>query len=288
MDCVSFLNRASRALSGAFLGLLHNRALKTRLSGVGQLSAFKLRSYGIGGVIARSSGILTDLRLHTSRTYSSYRAMSFRTFIGRRGDNLDRFLLRVKEVIEAFRLVAQAVTLLKPQSTRNLISLPSSPLTLSYSIVQGTCSFFSRKLFLRAHLNRPANFIFIASSNLSTSAFAPSSFSSYIHWGSSRPLSLGSLQGTFTGMEELISHFRLASEGHILQAGFSYAAVEAPKGELGAALFTDGSSRPYRMKVRTPVAHNLHLIPSLGSGVFFADFVASFCSLDVVFGEIDR
>lgn len=286
LDCVSFLNRASRALSGAFLGLLHNRALKTRLSGVGQLSALKLRSYGIGGVIARSSGILTDLRLHSSRAYSSYRAMSFRTFIGRRGDNLDRFLLRVKEVIEAFRLIAQAVTLLKPQSMRSLTSSFSTPIPLSYFNAPKSPFFNSRKSSLRASLNRPSCFNPMPVYSFST--FVSPSVNTYIHWGASRPFSLNSFHGTFTGMEELISHFRLASEGHTLQAGFSYAAVEAPKGELGVALFMDGSSRPYRMKVRTPVAHNLHLIPSLGSGVFFADFVASFCSLDVVFGEIDR
>jgi NADH:ubiquinone oxidoreductase subunit D len=95
--------------------------------------------------------------------------------------------------------------------------------------------------------------------------------------------------GSFTGMEELIAHFKAYTEGRGEAAsGFAYAAVEAPKGELGVQLVVDGTARPYRLKVRTPVAHNLHLIPSLGSGVFFADFVASFCSLDVVFGEIDR
>lgn len=282
LDCVSFLNRASRALSGAFLGLLHNRALKTRLSGVGQLSPLKLRSYGIGGVIARSSGILTDLRLHNSRTYSSYRAMSFRTFIGRRGDNLDRFLLRIKEVIEAFRLIAQAITLLKPHCTQKFSVSSAASYSLGFYFAPRKLSFNLRRAYLRAHLIRPAFLIFS-----SLTSYAPH-VDSYVHWGASRSFSLGSLQGTFTGMEELISHFRLASEGHSLHAGFAYSAVEAPKGELGVALFTDGSPRPYRMKVRTPVAHNLHLIPSLGSGVFFADFVASFCSLDVVFGEIDR
>lgn len=89
-------------------------------------------------------------------------------------------------------------------------------------------------------------------------------------------------------MEELIAHFKWASEGLGARPAFTYVAVEAPKGDLGLALVTDGGVRPVRMKVRTPVAHNLHLIPALGSGVFFADFVASFCSLDVVFGEIDR
>jgi len=92
----------------------------------------------------------------------------------------------------------------------------------------------------------------------------------------------------FSGMEELISHFRAASEGFPTRAGLSFREVESPKGIVGVLLVTDGSSRPVRIKLRTPVAHNLHLIPIFSVGALFADFVATFCSLDVVLGEIDR
>ena len=109
------------------------------------------------------------------------------------------------------------------------------------------------------------------------------------YWGLSTTVgNVRSGRGLFSGMEELINHFRVSSEGSPLMSGFAYAGVEGPKGEFGVFLFADGTTRPYRLKARTPVAHNLHLIPSLGANVFFADFVASFCSLDVVFGEIDR
>ena len=94
--------------------------------------------------------------------------------------------------------------------------------------------------------------------------------------------------GKFTGMESLISHFRGASEGWPLTPGFVYASVESPKGEVGVSLVSAGGTRPSRVKVRTPVSHNMHLIPTIGVGVTFADFVATFCSLDIVMGEIDR
>ena len=287
LDCVSFLNRASRALSGAFLGLLHNRALKTRLGGVGQLSCLKLRSYGITGVIARSSGILTDLRLQPSRSYSAYRSLSFRTFLGRRGDNLDRFLLRIKEVVESLRLIAQTILVLRPSSSEiffhtrlnHFFSFLAQSVKIKargsrYRMVT-RFAFSGTVAFLGAHYMGPTGLLNRNGVSLS--------------WGyANRSFFAKTAHGSFSGMEELISHFRRVSEGYQLEAGFAYGAVEAPKGELGVALFMDGSPRPYRMKVRTPVAHNLHLIPSIGSGVFFADFVASFCSLDVVFGEIDR
>lgn len=92
----------------------------------------------------------------------------------------------------------------------------------------------------------------------------------------------------FTGMEELIEHFKAHSEGVAVPAGMGYAVVESPKGELGVVVLSDGSPRPYRVSVRSPVAHNMHMLPSLAAGATFADFVAAFCSLDIVLGEIDR
>jgi len=94
--------------------------------------------------------------------------------------------------------------------------------------------------------------------------------------------------GKYASMEALISHFRSASEGYPLAAGVAYAAVESPKGEVGVTLVSGGGSRPHRVKLRTPVSHNMHLIPVIGIGATFADFVATFCSLDIVMGEIDR
>lgn len=95
-------------------------------------------------------------------------------------------------------------------------------------------------------------------------------------------------RGRFSGMEELISHFRESSEGLPTAPGLCFKEVESPKGVVGVFLVTDGSSKPVRVKLRSPVAHNLHLIPTFSVGTVFADFVATFCSLDVVLGEIDR
>jgi len=89
-------------------------------------------------------------------------------------------------------------------------------------------------------------------------------------------------------MEELISHFRQSSEGYPTVQGLFYGEVESPKGFVGVMLITNGSSRPVRMRLRSPVAHNLNMLPAVSVGTLFADFVATFCSLDVVLGEIDR
>jgi NADH:ubiquinone oxidoreductase subunit D len=115
-----FLSRCGRSLAGAFLGLLNNRSLKSRLSFVGQISLAKAEAYGITGLTARSCGSLYDLRLQGRAGYTIYRGLAFRVFLGRRGDNFDRFLLRVKEVAECFRLLSQCVQALQPAPVAGL------------------------------------------------------------------------------------------------------------------------------------------------------------------------
>lgn len=112
-----FLARCGRSLAGAFLGLLNNRGLKSRLSFVGQVALTKTTAYGVNGLIGRSCGSLYDLRLQGRLGYTLYRSLAFRVFIGRRGDNLDRFLLRIKEVAEGFRLLSQCLQVLLPATS---------------------------------------------------------------------------------------------------------------------------------------------------------------------------
>jgi len=114
-DICSFLTRCSRSLAGAFLGLLNNRAFKTRLSLIGQSNDTQARAYGVTGLMARSGGRVYDLRMLARGGYGLYRNLSLRSFLGRRGDNLDRFLLRVKEVAESFRVLSQILQMLTPR-----------------------------------------------------------------------------------------------------------------------------------------------------------------------------
>ena len=89
-------------------------------------------------------------------------------------------------------------------------------------------------------------------------------------------------------MEALIHHFKLYTEGYHVPAGECYAAVEAPKGEFGVYLVSDGTNRPYRCKIRAPSFAFLQGLDHLAKGHMLADIVAIIGSLDIVFGEIDR
>ena len=89
-------------------------------------------------------------------------------------------------------------------------------------------------------------------------------------------------------MEALIHHFKLYTEGYHVPKGSTYTAVEAPKGEFGVYLVSDGTNRPYRCKIRAPGFAFLQGLEFLAKGHMLADVVAIIGSLDIVFGEIDR
>jgi NADH-quinone oxidoreductase subunit D len=89
-------------------------------------------------------------------------------------------------------------------------------------------------------------------------------------------------------MEALIHHFKLYTEGYKVPAGEVYAAVEAPKGEFGVYLVSDGTNKPYRCHIRAPGFAHLQAMDFLCRGHMLADVAAILGSLDIVFGEVDR
>jgi NADH:ubiquinone oxidoreductase subunit D len=89
-------------------------------------------------------------------------------------------------------------------------------------------------------------------------------------------------------MEALIHHFKYYSEGFSLKPNQSYTAIEAPKGEFGVFLDSNGTNRPYRCKVRAPGFNHLQALNVLAENSFIADLVTIIGSIDIVFGEIDR
>jgi NADH-quinone oxidoreductase subunit D len=89
-------------------------------------------------------------------------------------------------------------------------------------------------------------------------------------------------------MEALIHHFKLFTEGYRVDKDEIYTAVEAPKGEFGVYLISDGSSKPYKCKIRAPGFSHLQAMDYLIKGHMLADVPAVLGSLDLVFGEIDR
>jgi NADH-quinone oxidoreductase subunit D len=91
-----------------------------------------------------------------------------------------------------------------------------------------------------------------------------------------------------SSMEGLIHHFKLYTEGFNVSANETYACVEAPKGEFGVYLVSDGSNKPYRCKIKAPGFLHLQALNSMSKGHMIADVVTVIGTQDIVFGEIDR
>merc|ERR1740131_56068 len=91
-----------------------------------------------------------------------------------------------------------------------------------------------------------------------------------------------------SSMEALIHHFKLFTQGYQVPPGATYTAVEAPKGEFGVYLVSDGSTKPYRCKIKAPGFAHLGAMDMVGKNHMLADIVAIIGTLDIVFGEVDR
>jgi NADH-quinone oxidoreductase subunit D len=90
------------------------------------------------------------------------------------------------------------------------------------------------------------------------------------------------------GMEELIYHFKIMSEGFRVMPGDAYFSIESPKGELGFYVVADGGPRPYRVRVRPPSLIHLQALEPMCIGRMVADVVACIGTIDIVLGEVDR
>jgi NADH-quinone oxidoreductase subunit D len=89
-------------------------------------------------------------------------------------------------------------------------------------------------------------------------------------------------------MENLIHHFKYVSHGFKVPPGEVYVSIESPKGEIGVYIVSDGTEKPFRLKLRMPTFMNLQSINQMAKGGYLADVVAALSSLDPVFGECDK
>jgi NADH:ubiquinone oxidoreductase subunit D len=160
------------------------------------------------------------------------------SFLGKRGDSYDRFLIRIREMYESINIVFQILS--------NLTILDKND--------------FNKK----------------------------NDFFSFFDFLYKKKLDQVNRKTKFNSMENLIKHFKKYSEGITIGKGFTYNAVEAPKGEFGVTIVSDGTLTPYRCKIRTPAYHHMHVMPRMVQGHFMADLVTVLGSQDIVFGDVDR
>ena len=177
--------------------LTGNRIWQSRLVNVGILTADECKEYGVTGPVLRAAGVKWDIR--KAMPYSGYEKYEFDIPTARNGDTFDRYMVRMEEMRQSTRIVAQAVE-----------GIPEGPI--------------------------------------------------------------------------------MGKVGKVIKppVGEAYVGIEAPKGELGYYIVSDGSTQPYRVRVRPPSFVNLQALDRMARGGLVADIVAVIGTLDIVLGEIDR
>jgi len=204
--------------------LTENRIWKQRTVDIGVVNAEEAKAWGFTGPMLRGSGVEWDLR--KTQPYDVYSELDFDIPITEGGDTYDRYLVRVEEMRQSNRIIAQCVSWLQQHD---------GPVNLD-----------------DYKLARPKR---------------------------------ADIHGD---MESLIHHFKFFAEGFHVPEGEYYQAVEHPKGEFGVYIVSDGSNKPYRMKVRAPGFAHLQGLDFMCRGHLVADVVAVLGTQDIVFGEVDR
>ena len=241
LDILLFSSNTLKIIVEIFTILSTNSIWKSRLSRVGIVSALDVSKTGASGVVARSSGIKSDLRMKAETLYGYYWYISLKSFVGFVGDSFDRFLIRIRELLESTFIINQISNRLFDVFEHRSVLYKQQ---LSFASFIGTVS----KYYSLKYTNHSKN----------------------------------------SSMEFLIEHFKYYSEGIRVPSGFVYKSVEAPKGEFGVSLVSDGTSKPFRCKIRSPAYHHLQLMMRLIKGHYFADMITVLGSVDIVFGEVDR
>ena len=193
-----------------------------RVRGVGAISQEDAIAWGLTGPNLRATGGSYDVR--KAFPYMGYETYDFEVPVGTAGDTYDRYMVRVLEMWESYKLVQQA-----------LERLPDGPWQTD-----------DRKIV------RPPK------------------------------------HEVRESMEQLIHHFKIVSYGFDVPAGEVYVPIESPRGEFGVYLVSNGTNKPWRVRVRPPSFYNVMAIPKMLEGNLIADLVSVVATVDPVFGEVDR
>jgi NADH-quinone oxidoreductase subunit D len=266
------LNRAvsgTRRLLKDVHGLLDKNAIfLNRTRDVGVISAENALSYGWTGPCLRSTGVSYDVR--KARPYCGYDRLEFEVPLGERGDNFDRYMVRMREMEQSLRLVEQAASRVEDCAPGVLapgVRLdPAEAIALSRSRPPGEGVRLSPTLEGAEKELMPG---ILADDGRSV---------------------VPPKEDTYTSIEGLIRHFKFFMSGHGIRPprGEVYSSVEGGNGEVGYYIVSDGSDKPYRLHLRAPCLHILSALESLIQGRYVADIIPTFGSMNIILGELDR
>ncbi len=252
--------------------LTRNRIFVDRTRHIGVLTREDALGYSITGPLARASGINYDVR--KAFPYFVYDRMQFEAPLGENGDNYDRYLVRMEEMRQSIRIIRQSAR-----------EMPGGPINVDS---QGKVM-ESAAVVDEAKMGRTADLVGIISTVDPTLDGTQKPLRRRVTADDKRVV-LPSKEDTYGNIEGLMNHFKLIMDYHGMRPprGDAYFASEGANGELGFYVVSDGTDRPYRVRVRPPCFFNMAGLHKMLEGYMVADIIATFGSINMIAGELDR
>jgi NADH-quinone oxidoreductase subunit D len=254
-------------------GLLNtNRIFIDRLKDVGVISKADAIAYGITGPFLRSTGATYDVR--KDEPYLVYDRLDFDVPVGEHGDNLDRYNVRMEEMVQSMRIIEQCFEQMPKGGV--MVDLKGQEIPAAMMVDE-------------AKMGRTRDF---KSKTVEADPTLDGSTGPAhdVVYSDNKRVALPAKEDTYGNIEGLMNHFKLVMHGHGLRPpkGEAYFAVEGANGELGFYVISDGSDRPYRVRVRPPCFPIVAALPKLIIGEQIADIIPTFGSVNMIGGELDH
>jgi NADH-quinone oxidoreductase subunit D len=252
--------------------LTRNRIFVDRVKDVGVISQEDAWSFGFTGPVLRSTGRSRDLR--KDEPYLIYDRVDFDVPVGTVGDNYDRYLVRMEEMHQSIRILRQCIKQIPGGSVR--VDLTGRPLT-GAEMVDSAKMGMTADLLLRTVRPDP------------TLEGGEKLRARQIN-ANEKLAVLPAKEDTYGNIEGLMNHFMLIMEGEGLKPppGEIYIANEAANGELGFHMVSNGEGRAYRVRCRPPCYYLMQGLHRMIEGDMIADVIATFGTINMIAGELDR
>ena len=271
--CADAFKKVRKVIAESDGLLTRNRIFVDRMDGTGIISAEDAISYGITGPFLRATGVEYDVRKDCP--YSVYDQLPFDVPVGTRGDNMDRYLVRMEEMEQSMLIVEAALrdippgeVLANPETGRPIPAAQMVDLAKMGEIepISGGCAVVGPTLE--------------GSGRAQHSSIAVDE----------KRVFLPPKEDAYGNIEGLMQQFKLVMLGHGLRPpeGEVYFPVEGANGELGYYVVSDGASNAYRVRVRPPCFAIMSALSMLLEGEMLADIVPTFGSVNMIGGELDR
>lgn len=252
--------------------LSRNRIFFDRMKDIGTITQEQAISHGITGPFLRSTGISYDVR--KANPYLIYDRLNFEVPVGTKGDNLDRFFVRMEEMEQSLRIVEQCFQ-----------QIPDGPIAgqLTGEVIAAA------DMVDKAKMGETDGFMEDQVSLDPTLQGSTRKFYKGIS-ADKKDVVLPAKEDTYGNIEGLMNHFKLVMYGHGIRppVGEAYFPVEAANGELGFYIVSDGRDHPWRVRVHPPCFPIMSALPKLLKGDMMADLIPTFGSVNMIAGELDR